>query len=136
MPFLAPGSLFPQTALFREAYPEGCEQAAVDPVVCSCYEASLRAGEEADHFGDLFRSGYPPHGMHPAPVLDRGLHGALSLEEIRRPPEHRRVHGTWAHGVDPDVLFGVICGHRPREGVDAAFARGVGCHPSLRGYGL
>src|SRR5918994_895546 len=74
--------------------------------------------------------------MHPTPVLDRRPDGVLPLEEIRRPSQHRRVDGTRTHGIDPYVLFGVIYGHRPRQGVDAAFARRVGRHSCLRGNGL
>src|SRR5215208_1802179 len=42
------GSSYATAGLFRQAYPEGCEQTAVDPVVCSRHEARLRLGEEAD----------------------------------------------------------------------------------------
>src|ERR687895_551789 len=130
------GSSYETAGLFRQSYPEGCEQTAVDPVICSRHKARLRACEEADHLGDLFWPGNPSQGMHPAPVLDRRLDGVLPLEEIRRPSQHRRIDGTRTHGVDPYVLLGVIYGHRPRQGVDAAFARRVGGHPCLRGNGL
>src|SRR5918994_1544953 len=122
--------------LFWQSDAEGREQTAVDHVIRSRHEARPGACEEADHLGHLFRSGYPSQGMHPAPVLDRRLDGVLPLEEVRRPSQPRRIDRTGTHGIDPYVLLGVIDGHRPRQGVDAAFARRVGHHPRLRGYGL
>src|SRR5918999_521245 len=107
------GSSYATAGLFRQSYPEGCEQTAVDPVICSRHKARLRACEEADHLGDLFWPGNPSQGMHPAPVLDRRLDGVLPLEEIRRPSQHRCVNRTRTHSIDPYVLFGVIQGHRP-----------------------
>src|SRR5918999_4226317 len=107
------GSSYATAGLFRQSYAEGCEQTAVDPVICSRHKARLRACEEADHLGDLFWPGNPSQGMHPAPVLDRRLDGVLPLEEIRRPSQHRRVNRTRTYSIDPYVLFGVIQGHRP-----------------------
>src|SRR5918993_478667 len=107
------GSSYATAGLFRQSYPEGCEQTAVDPVICSRHKARLRACEEADHLGDLFWPGNPSQGMHPAPVLDRRLDGVLPLEEISRPSQHRCVNRTRTYSIDPYVLFGVIQGHRP-----------------------
>src|SRR5919112_2152477 len=107
------GSSYATAVLFRQSYPEGCVQTAVDPVICSRHKARLRACEEADHLGDLFWPGNPSQGMHPAPVLDRRLDGVLPLEEIRRPSQHRCINRTRTYSIDPYVLFGVIQGHRP-----------------------
>src|SRR5829696_10212302 len=69
--------------VFRQSYPEGREQTAVYHVLRSRHKARLRAGEEADHLGDLFWPGNPSQGKHPAPLLNSSLDRVLPLEQIR-----------------------------------------------------
>src|SRR3712207_8185654 len=60
-----------------QADAERGEHPAVDLVISSGHEARPGAGEEGDNLRNLLRPRQPPHGMHPAPVLEGLLDSLL-----------------------------------------------------------